>query len=177
MILLNPACIYYTWFQLQTGNMVSYTLSGSYIPRAGCEGNIQSRPYYLSGAEIIFLSYSKSYIKRHFNRDVAMVISSFFIFCRNWKLFCTIKKMTPKNGLLIMNKPETTSIQQILNIKYVEAREIFPTFENCTGKTCYDVKNNGFSWRRSEVSLMSRAPYILRLQVSPYIHINVLLYT
>ena len=36
----NP---YYTLFQLQTGNMVWYTLSGFYIPRAGGEGNIQSR--------------------------------------------------------------------------------------------------------------------------------------
>ena len=51
-----------------------------------------------------------------------------------------------------------TSIEQVLNSKDVEARETFPTFENCTGKTCYDVKNNGFSWRHSEVSLTSRAP-------------------
>ena len=34
---------YYTLFQLQKGNMVWYTLSGFYIPRAGGEGNIQSR--------------------------------------------------------------------------------------------------------------------------------------
>ena len=27
--------LYYTLFQLQTGNMVWYTLSGFYIPRAG----------------------------------------------------------------------------------------------------------------------------------------------
>ena len=44
-----------------------------------------------------------------------------------------------------MNKPENTSVEQILNSKDVGARETFPTFENCTGKTCYDVKNNGFS--------------------------------
>ena len=44
-----------------------------------------------------------------------------------------------------MNKPENTPIEQILNSEDVEARETFPTFENCTGKTCYDIKNNGFS--------------------------------
>ena len=59
-----------------------------------------------------------------------------------------------------MNKPENTPIEQILNSKDVEARETFPTFENYTGKPCYDVKNNGFSLRHSVVSLTSRAPYI-----------------
>ena len=39
-----------------------------------------------------------------------------------------------------MNKPENTPIEQILNSKDVEARETFPTFENCTGKTCSDEK-------------------------------------
>ena len=49
---------YYRLFQLQTGHMVWYTLSGFNIPRA--------RGYYLSWAEIIFLSYFKSYLKCHF---------------------------------------------------------------------------------------------------------------
>ena len=51
--------IYHTLFLLQTGNMVSYMLSGFYIPRDGGEGEYKiqityMRPYYLSGAEIIF---------------------------------------------------------------------------------------------------------------------------
>ena len=44
-----------------------------------------------------------------------------------------------------MNKLKSTQIEQIINSKDVEARKTFPTFENCTENTCYDVKNNGFS--------------------------------
>ena len=51
---------------------------------------------------------------------------------------------------------ESTQIGQILNSKDVEAWETFPTFENCSGKTCYDVKTIffhditvKFPWRHS----------------------------
>ena len=76
-------------------------------------------------------------------------------------MFFNIRKVTPKNGLFKLNKQQINSnSKQKLNNKDIEARETFPTFENCTDKLAYDVKNNGFSWRHSEVSLTSRSPYI-----------------
>ena len=46
----NKVILEYTLFQLQTGNMIWYTLSGFYIPRAIGEGNIQSRSAFNSVA-------------------------------------------------------------------------------------------------------------------------------
>ena len=57
-----------------------------------------------------------------------------FYFLSNLNTFCTMKKITPKNGLFIMNKPEKHSNEQILNSKDVKARETFSTFESCTEK-------------------------------------------
>ena len=54
-----------------------------------------------------------------------------------------------------MNR-KNASVEQMLIGRDVEARETFPAFENCTGKTCYDVMNNGyfdvtvkFPWRHA----------------------------
>ena len=47
-------CMTKILFQLQTGNMVWYTLSGLNIPLAYKIQTTYIRPYYLSGAEIIY---------------------------------------------------------------------------------------------------------------------------
>ena len=159
------------FFQLKPGNMVSYTLSELNIPLASREYLIQTtymRPYYLSGAEIIFLSYCKSYIKRHFNMASRVLLLA-FLFLVEFENFLHHKKDHTKEVYSRWINRKNTPIEQILNSKDVEAREIFPTFEKCTGKSCYGVKNNGFSWCHSEVSLTSRAPYI-RLQPQIWNH-------
>ena len=94
---------------------------------------------------------------------VARVFSSFFISCRIWRLIAPLKRSHQRMVYSKWIIQRNTPIEQTLNSNDVEARETFPTFENCTGKNCYDVKNNGFSGRHGEVSLTSRAPYI-RLQ-------------
>ena len=58
---------YYRLVQLQTGNMVSCTLCGFYIPRVGGDGNIQSRQRIWDHITFLeFLSCFKSNTKRHF---------------------------------------------------------------------------------------------------------------
>ena len=115
--------------------------------------------------ETILLSWSWNNIfvilqilyKTPFYNGISRVISSFFISFIN--LFCIIKKITPKNGLFNMNKPKTLQLSRYSTVKMLRWEK------HCTGKFCYDVKNNGFSWCHSEVSLTSHTPYI-RLQ--PY---------
>ena len=79
------------------------------------------RPYYLSGAEIIYLSYFKSIIKRHFK----MVISSFFISCRIWKIFAPLKRTHQRMVYSKWINRRNTPVEQILNSNDVEARETF----------------------------------------------------
>ena len=97
--------------------------------------------------------------KTPFLNGIVRVVSSFFYLLSNLKTFCTIKRSQQRMVYSKWINQKNAPIEQILNSKDVEARETFPTFENCTRKTFYGVKNNGFSWLHNEVSLTSRAIY------------------